>query len=111
MSKGKQNREGQAARRQIIIDYIREHGPVKSGQMCKELGMSRSSLSDDINAINAVSNLIEFPKRGYYVLRTDVEEAASLRGMIDAEHVRRWMKSFPKPESSVPTVHFIIHSA
>lgn len=91
MSQGKQSRQGQAERRQMIIDYIRDHGPVKSGQLCKDLNMSRSSLSDDINAINAVSEIIECPKRGYYVCRKETSESPELRGMIDAEHVRRWI--------------------
>lgn len=44
MGKGKQNRDGQALRKQQIINYIRENGPVKGSEICRDLEMSRSSL-------------------------------------------------------------------
>ena len=91
MAGGKQSRQGQTERRQKIIDYIRENGPVKSGTICKALGLARSSLSDDINAINSVSSIINCPKKGWYVCSEGAVSAPSIRGMLDAEHIRRWM--------------------
>ena len=87
MGNGKQSAAGQAARRQQIIDYIKEHGPVKSGKICADLSLSRSSLSDDINAINAQHPVIESPKRGYYEYHA---EQVEVRGRIDRTYVRRW---------------------
>ena len=93
MGKGKQNSAGQAKRRQQIIDFIKENGPVKSGVICEALSLSRSSLSDDINAINAQTSVLKSPKRGYYAYDPEAEKALSgsvLRGKLDSIHIRQW---------------------
>lgn len=94
MRKGKQDAAGQAARRQQIIDYIKTNGTVKSGEICKALSLSRSSLSDDINAINAQAPLLLSPKRGYYVYNAEASAIIAddgIRGRIDRRHIRQWM--------------------
>lgn len=93
MSRGKQDAAGQAVRRQQIIDYVKEHGLVKSGELCEALSLSRSSLSDDINAINTQAPLLLSPKRGYYTYNSAAASSmddASVRGRIDRTHIRQW---------------------
>ena len=93
MGKGKQNSAGQAKRRQQIIDFIKENGPVKSGSICEALSLSRSSLSDDINAINAQTSVLTSPKRGYYAYAPEAGKDFSdgiLRGKLDSIHIRQW---------------------
>ncbi len=93
MGKGKQNSAGQAKRRQEIIDFIKENGPVKSGVICAALSLSRSSLSDDINAINAQTSVLTSPKRGYYAYDPEAESTLPngiLRGKLDSVHIRQW---------------------
>ena len=93
MGRGKQDAAGQALRRQQLIDYIKEHGPVKSGDICAALSLSRSSLSDDINAINAQAPILTSPKRGYYCYDPDAEKYltdGALRGKLDQAHIRQW---------------------
>ena len=98
MGNGKQSKEGQAARRRQIIEYIGEHGPVRSGQICAALGLSRSSLSDDIREINVSEKIIISPARGTYTLAPEAEmrEQASRvpYSRIDRRGVRRWMILF-----------------
>ncbi|MBO5521136.1 MAG: WYL domain-containing protein [Eubacterium sp.] len=93
MGKGKQNAAGQAQRRQQIIDFIKENGPVKSGVICAALSLSRSSLSDDINAINAQTSVLTSPKRGYYAYdpqAAGTPSAGVVRGKLDSVHIRQW---------------------
>ena len=91
MARGKQSSEGQALRRQQIIDYIRENGPVKGSRICADLNMSRSSLSDDIRAVNTGGRIILSPKKGVYVIGNTSEAAAKPYSRIDGQSVRRWM--------------------
>ncbi len=91
MGKGKQSSEGQAIRRQQIIAYIRKNGPVKGSKICENLDMSRSSLSDDIRAINTKGEVIASPKRGVYVIGSLPQENGTLYSRIDGPSVRRWM--------------------
>ena len=91
MARGKQSSEGQALRRQQIIDYIRKNGPVKGSRICADLNMSRSSLSDDIRAVNTGGRIILSPKKGVYVIGNTSEAAAKPYSRIDGQSVRRWM--------------------
>ena len=89
--KGKQTRAGQALRRRRIVDYIMKNGPVKGTEICRDLDMSRSSLSDDIRAINTAGEIILSPKRGIYVIKEQQRGAGGLYSRIDRQSVRRWM--------------------
>ena len=91
MARGKQSSEGQALRRQQIIDYIRENGPVKGSRICADLNMSRSSLSDDIRAVNTGGGIILSPKKGVYVIANTAEAVTKPYSRIDGQSVRRWM--------------------
>ena len=73
--KGKQNALGQARRRQAIIDFIKENGPVKSGEIQKAFRLSRSSLSDDMAFIRE-QGLVESPKKGLYVFKGGAERGS-----------------------------------
>ena len=91
MGRGKQSTEGQAQRRQQIIDYIREHGTVKGRDLCEELGMSRSSLSDDIRAINKGGEIVLSPKKGTYTINEQIRVSKNPYSKLDRKSVRRWM--------------------
>lgn len=93
MGRGKQSTIGQAQRRQAIVDYIEKNGPVKSGAICAALSLSRSSLSDDIRAINAHGTILTSPRRGYYHYAPEagaILPEGILRGKLDRTHIRRW---------------------
>ena len=93
MADGKQNTAGQALRRQKIIDYIKQNGPVKSGAICAALSLSRSSLSDDIRAINAHGAILTSPRRGCYIYTGEADRIlaeGAMRGKLDRTHIRRW---------------------
>ena len=91
MGRGKQSKEGQALRRQQIIQYVREHGPVKSGELCQALEMSRSSLSDDLRAIMTAGDVLLSPKKGVYEYNEQYAGAGTPYSKIDQKAVRRWM--------------------
>ena len=91
MGRGKQSKEGQALRRQQIINYVREHGPVKSGDLCQALGMSRSSLSDDLRAIMTTGDVLLSPKKGLYIFNEQYAGLQRPYSKIDQKAVRRWM--------------------
>ncbi len=91
MERGKLSREGRLQRRQQIIDYTREHGIVKGSDICKDLEMSRSSLSDDIRSINIGGDIIRSPKKGRYILSEKSGKRISPYSKIDRKSVRRWM--------------------
>ena len=94
MGAGKQSAAGQAARRQKIFDYILEHGPVKSGMICSDLQMSRSSLSDDIRAINIQTPVIVSPRRGFYEYREPEggdHVSLTVAQRLNRTYIRRWM--------------------
>ena len=91
LRKGRQTSAGQARRRQQIIDYIKENGPVKGTEICRDLGMSRSSLSDDIRSINTGGEIIFSPKRGMYVTTGEARNTNSPYSRIDRQAVRKWM--------------------
>ena len=86
MRKRKLSFSGQAERRQRIVNYLKENGRVTSHELCEAFKMSRSSLSDDIHAINQQAPIIVSPSRGIYEL---VEEF-SVRAKLDRCHIRRW---------------------
>ena len=90
------------ARRQEIINYIKENGPVKSSAVCRDLGMSRSSLSDDVRAINTAGEIIVSPKRGYYVLGESPQKAPAPYVKIDLKAVRRWLILFALRSGDLP---------
>jgi len=89
--KGRQTGAGQAQRRQRIIDYIKANGPVKGTEICRDLTMSRSSLSDDIRGINTGGEIISSPKRGIYVISEKARNTMSPYSRIDRQSVRKWM--------------------
>ena len=89
--KGRQTSAGQARRRQRIIDYIKEKESVKGTEICRDLAMSRSSLSDDIRSINTGGEIISSPKRGIYVIAEEVRNTNNPYSRIDRQAVRKWM--------------------
>ena len=89
--KGRQTDAGQALRRQRIIDYIKKNGPVKGAAICRDLAMSRSSLSDDLRAINTGGEIVSSPKRGVYVIGNEPGNAGGVYSRIDRQAVRKWM--------------------
>ena len=91
MGRGKQSGEGQVLRRQQIIDYIRKNGPVKGSRICEDLEMSRSSLSDDIRAINIGGEIIRSPKKGLYLIDEQLAATTDLHRRIDGPSVRQWI--------------------
>ena len=86
----KRDNAGQADRRQKILQYIREHGPVRAAKVCEDLSMSRSSLFDDIRAINHQHPVLVSPKRGFYEYRPDSGDPSEVRQILDRTHIRRW---------------------
>lgn len=91
MGRGKQSTEGQALRRQQIIDYIRKNGTVRGRDICRDLEMSRSSLSDDIRSINTGGEIILSPKKGVYAINEQMQAQRNPYSRIDGQSVRRWM--------------------
>ena len=91
MGRGKQSTEGQALRRQQIIDYIRKNGTVRGRDICRDLEMSRSSLSDDIRSINTGGEIILSPKKGVYAINGQMQAQRNPYSRIDGQSVRRWM--------------------
>ena len=89
--RGRQTGAGQAQRRQRIIDYIKANGPVKGTEICRDLTMSRSSLSDDIRGINTGGEIISSPKRGIYVISEKARDMKNPYSRIDRQSVRKWM--------------------
>ena len=83
---------GQARRRREIINFIRKNGPVRVREICDALSMSRSSLFDDIKAINGQLPVLVCPKRGVYEYRREPDARSELRGKVDRAHVRRWFE-------------------
>lgn len=90
MYSGKLSKDDRRLRREKLILYIRDHGPVSSAQLCGELGMSRSSLSDDLRAVNLKGDVILSPSKGVYVFNPVYSDSFSPYNKIDRESVRKW---------------------
>lgn len=91
MGTGKLDKKGRQKRREDLIRYIRESGPVTSSQICRKFGTSRSSLSDDLRAINVSGDIILSPSKGLYVYNEKYAGESLPHCKIDRESVRQWV--------------------
>ena len=101
MGNRKLTKEGQAQRRQALIDFIRDNGPVTSSVICEHFHMRRSSLADDIQAINTSGEVIRCPKKGIYELNKQSPLQNTPYSKIDRKGVRRWMIFFALREGEM----------
>ena len=113
MYSGKLSKDDRRLRREKLILYIRDNGPVSSAQLCSALGMSRSSLSDDLRAVNLKGDVILSPSKGVYVFNPQYSDSFSPYCKIDRESVRKWaiLMSLCRSDMTIEEIHEYIAGA
>ena len=113
MFSGKQSKNDRRLRREALIRYIKDHGPVTSAELCSSLGMSRSSLSDDLRAVNLKGDVILSPSKGVYLFNSAYADSFSPYTKIDRESVRKWaiLMSLCRNDMTITEIHTYIERA